>query len=293
LTGEEPFSDLNSVEELIEAVCEEKRRPVIPATCPSSLRTLIERCWSHSHSERPKFKEIIDILDDVILEGVIGDRIGVRFWQRAFGTSERVNFQVFARKLLTFCKVKFEGESSATYLCLEDLLSKDTVVTTQSFHEWLQFFGPLQPDPKIISNMVDLLRQSWFHGNVATTEAERLLNGRSEGTFLVRFSSLGGSYTVSCLRSGRIMHYRANRQGAQLVIGQVAVDNVDQLVHRCKQQLGLGEPLSGSRYQRFFAVKAAEASGPAYLELDTLPSLSDSFDTKASITDDAMYHSQI
>lgn len=231
----------------------------------------MERCWSDARVTRPKFAEIIDTIDEIVLEGVIRDKVGVSFWRKNFGTSERVSIQVFARKLLAFCKTKFEGDSSPVYLCLENLLSSGGTVTTESFHVWLQTFGPLRPEAKVISAMVELLKQPWFHGDVATADAERLLATRNvEGTFLVRFSSQPGAYTVSCLRSSRVMHYRATPQGSQLVVGQVTVDSVEQLVVRCKQQLGLAEPLPGSKFQQFF-VLAPPSKGAAYLELDTLP----------------------
>ena len=38
----------------------------------------------------------------------------------------------------------------------------------------------------------------WFHGNISTTEAERLLNPREDGMFLIRNSSTyKGDYALS------------------------------------------------------------------------------------------------
>jgi hypothetical protein len=51
--------------------------------------------------------------------------------------------------------------------------------------------------------MGELLSQLWFHGALGTGEAERLLKGRDEGTFLIRFSTTqAGSYTISKVKVG-------------------------------------------------------------------------------------------
>lgn len=53
----------------------------------------------------------------------------------------------------------------------------------------LHWLGPLEHSERhrFYPALSDLLSQLWFHGAVGTGEAERLLKGREEGTFLIRF----------------------------------------------------------------------------------------------------------
>jgi len=43
-------------------------RPIIPNSCPLQFRRLIERCWSHSPSDRPSFSTIVPLLEEMVLE---------------------------------------------------------------------------------------------------------------------------------------------------------------------------------------------------------------------------------
>lgn len=45
-------------------------RPSIPDSCPYNLHVLIERCWNPRPEGRPKFKEILELLNDSIFDEV-------------------------------------------------------------------------------------------------------------------------------------------------------------------------------------------------------------------------------
>ncbi len=36
---------------------------------------------------------------------------------------------------------------------------------------------------------MDLLKEKWFHGDISSAEAEKLLKSEAKGTYLVRFST--------------------------------------------------------------------------------------------------------
>lgn len=44
--------------------------------------------------------------------------------------------------------------------------------------------------------------ESWFFGDVSAEEAEELLSGKPEGTFLLRFSSKSGCFASSYVLEG-------------------------------------------------------------------------------------------
>lgn len=83
--------------------------------------------------------------------------------------------------------------------------SKTDMVHIESLGKVLHWLGPLKntAESTFFNRLADLLSQLWFHGAVGTGEAERLLKGREEGTYLVRFSTTNpGCYTISKVKKG-------------------------------------------------------------------------------------------
>ncbi|XP_057421455.1 uncharacterized protein LOC130715380 isoform X2 [Lotus japonicus] len=61
LTGEEPYADLH-YGAIIGGIVSNTLRPLVPESCDSEWRSLMERCWSSEPSERPGFPEIVNEL---------------------------------------------------------------------------------------------------------------------------------------------------------------------------------------------------------------------------------------
>jgi len=64
LTGKTPFSDMNTVEDLIRG-----KREAIPPKLPLGLQSIIRHCWSEDPSVRPSADELVDKLK-VAIEGI-------------------------------------------------------------------------------------------------------------------------------------------------------------------------------------------------------------------------------
>lgn len=41
-------------------------------------------CWQKNTKERPSFKFIVEIFDDIIVDSIIDDKIGQDLWKREF-----------------------------------------------------------------------------------------------------------------------------------------------------------------------------------------------------------------
>lgn len=97
LTGQEPYSTVDSVESLVRAVCVDGFRPVIPDKWPQSLKQLVSNCWHSLPESRPAFEEIASKMGDLVLEVAIEDDIpGQLFWKSCFVGRETVPFREFA-----------------------------------------------------------------------------------------------------------------------------------------------------------------------------------------------------
>ena len=72
----------------------------------------------------------------------------------------------------------------------------------------------------------------WFHGKISRETAEKLLQPRQDGLFLVRESTnFPGDYTLCVCFEGRVEHYRVIYQADKITIDEEEYfDNLTKLV---------------------------------------------------------------
>jgi serine/threonine protein kinase len=134
----------------------------------------------------------------------------------------------------------------------------------ETFGIILNYFGPLvdasAPEP-FLERMRNLVSKSWFHGDLRTEESERLLQGRPDGTFLIRYSNkVPGSFTVSKVDGGKTTHQRvAHKPGSGFVINTTTHATLDDLVEQCSQEMKLITSCPGAKYSSLFVVSDSNA----------------------------------
>lgn len=73
---------------LVQAVCVENERPVIPASIekqlPQTLVSLIKKCWDKDPAVRPMFPEVLRELQVCTVESQIEDQQSREFWNQYF-----------------------------------------------------------------------------------------------------------------------------------------------------------------------------------------------------------------
>ena len=103
--------------------------------------------------------------------------------------------------------------------------------------------------------MLDTAKQTWFHGDINQETAEdRIRANRSTGSFLVRFSSRPGYYTISQSTGNDIEHRRISHgPGEPFMFGKnVQAPTLPALIERIAEPLRLLHPCPGSRFERIF-----------------------------------------
>jgi hypothetical protein len=86
-------------------------------------RELITACWNPDPSKRPSFKEIITQLDYIIVDCVIRDQKGRKFWKDNFLKKEEVPWTEFLDKFLKLVPVSNE-QKDLDIRCLHSILGK-------------------------------------------------------------------------------------------------------------------------------------------------------------------------
>jgi len=140
----------------------------------------------------------------------------------------------------------------------------EPIVTIEKFGEILNWFGPIMRGTNeitIYNNVLDTLKQTWFHGDINQRVAEdRIRASRVKGSFLVRFSSMPGYYTISQSTDNEIEHRRISHvPGEPFIFGRVQAPTLVQLIGLIAEPLGLRHPCPGSRFSNIFNVGNAGA----------------------------------
>jgi len=125
-----------------------------------------------------------------------------------------------------FCNT-FQACMNATVANMEKiryLFDKSGVVDQETWENFLVWFSPLcvlesiyqtssndnsNSDGYDIETIVDICSPSYFHGFLGSSEAQKMLKGKPDGTFLLRFSTSNpGSYALSVAYTGTVGHWR-------------------------------------------------------------------------------------
>eukprot|EP00026_Physarum_polycephalum_P006626 Phypoly_transcript_06676.p1 GENE.Phypoly_transcript_06676~~Phypoly_transcript_06676.p1 ORF type:complete len:507 (+),score=33.77 Phypoly_transcript_06676:125-1645(+) len=181
------------------AVCLKHERPSLTEEIPESLRTLITECWHTDPQQRPSFKEIITRLNLILVDCVLTTPSAATFWKKIV-SSGQVPEYIDWPKLIRLLRQTIGPISDAEIHELQTLLvekmkfaGKDFYgVTMARFNQVEKWFGPFyEPDegPRIIQQLNQLAEQPWFHGEINQKNAESILAGHPEKTFLIRLSS--------------------------------------------------------------------------------------------------------
>ncbi|KAL6064801.1 Dual specificity protein kinase [Balamuthia mandrillaris] len=259
LCGQDPWQEIESLVDLVEAVCLEHKRPPLPKSIPQSLRDLVNACWHPEPEKRPSFEELIPRFDEIIVDGVINDTVGRALWRSRFLGKWVVSWKDFAMAFCQTTNITPPNDPTDIYFqCLKAVTCPDgdDQVTIENFSKMLEWFGPLK-EQGILNRIHDLLKKAFFHGPISSGEAEKAIVNQKKGTFLLRFSSSeAGGYALTVLnKKAQLKHYRiTHRPGSKYAIGKVECDSLDELMQRYRKELYLKRPCPGSKYEAMFAV---------------------------------------
>lgn len=274
LTQERVFSDLPNLQQLMYAVIEERRRPEIPQNCPTSLRNLINACWAHESTKRPSFQEIVDALDHVLVDVVVQDHDARSTWKKHFWGKTAVPWESFCTVVCKTLKADEPDFSnlSVDLACLREMTAaypkkkrlkgsemmtaeKALQVKLSTFGNMVQCFGPF--DKGFVRRIRKVLASKWFWGSLSQRDAEAALSKhKTTGTFLIRFSSSPGFFTLSFIGKSQIEHHRIIHMPGKgcLVWGKKPKDLAG-VIELGKEKKMLRKHCGGSPYTHLFAKK--------------------------------------
>jgi serine/threonine protein kinase len=257
--------------------------PSIPqawATRELALVELIKKCCEASPEKRPTFKEIVDSLIHIFLVKFLRDESAIKMWKTKFGDAiEGVPAWDFCD---AFWGTVYSGGNAPDskdlerkQKCLEAVAFTGSIKTidVERFGLIVGWFGPFSPSQtgkgNIYQKMESILKETWFHGDITSQEAEKILMSESFGgqcDWLVRasLSAPQNPFTISRKQGTDPEHYRISydfvsgfyslqcktKTDAQ---HNLSAGSLVELVSKAKGLLGLKLPIPCQKFQSIFS----------------------------------------
>jgi hypothetical protein len=222
VTGCEPFEHYTDLVPFMQALCYDDERPTLDddSTCPCAVVDLMKRCWVPEPEKRPQFPEIVQCLENILIDIAITSEPARAFWKTHFSNplQEHVVWQTAAA---TFAKQL--GVPPAVVNELRELLlgtksrgeAPETHLSMGRFNQLCLWFGQwyVPSGVGLFREMLALVKQPWFHGDIQIGDAIARLHMRADGCFLVRlsFKDQRTPFTLSSISNHQCEHRRIYR----------------------------------------------------------------------------------
>jgi len=271
-TTKDLFPHHSDYNEFKHAICVDGERPPLPSDMLPSLKDFMEACWAKNPDDRPDFGEITNRLDEIMIDAAIPGEGGRELWKSCFLREHEIKWPKFVTMFYRYLGLRRphdtgEREVSETvgkYRALKALVAKPKTdcdnslfVEIQHFGNIVEWFAPLERavvgEENILDRMLDICSKPWFHGDISLAETQRRLKvSNKEGTFLVRFSSVPGAFTITRISEGGVVkNVRISRnEDYQFYVNDEATyPNLEALIVNLQEQLNLNFPCFGSRFE--------------------------------------------
>jgi len=261
-------------------------RPDIPShfrTSNDAIATVIENSWEFDPTKRPSFTQIIDILTSTLLSSVLKDNDAIQMWKQNFSDKDNVPLNEFyealwQRVLEKPCPKPEEDDTQLK--CIEAIVKGNTTkpetISLERFGLLLHWYGPLCPigsKPNMLCKIEELLRKSWYHGEISGQEAEELLNRydseKMKGDFLIRCSlNPSAPFTISRFEghgsTRTIVHHRISYNRTTMTykmqfqakktdeLKEIKGDTLDEFVADAKNRLGMKKAITCTKFLTLF-----------------------------------------
>jgi len=281
LTCHVPYPEINDLKEIYDEIVIKGKRPPIPDNCPTKLAELMAQCWNADPEARPSFSSILQshVLDEVIIDEVISppNEAARVFWKTRIAKVENTvgwnirkiekclsaSWSVFIKKLIHFCELQGNQKTIKREFCIRALrlllVNRTGEVTIERFAEILEWFGPFTGNGADFLSMIDsITRLPGFFGDDFKDQKAlaNIMAGKEVGSYLIRFSSHVGSYTITAMAAkGAMMNQRIDRspEGGFLVRTNGATQtfgSIGEIIEVFKSSWNLKEPVMPSRYSQ-------------------------------------------
>lgn len=194
-----------------------------------AVASLIRACVSADPAKRPTFATIVETLERTISMLLIPNELSAKWWNEKFNSKEEVDWKEFEEKYKCF------GDSARGFSCLRYFLVPNLAankVTRTRFGDFITRVCDKESDWKRLAAIAEsLVDKMWFHGYLSINEAVSIAANSKPGSFLVRFSSSVGGFSITYLMDdGSIKHTKVMHANGRYYYGNAAYSSLDKLL---------------------------------------------------------------
>lgn len=193
------------------------------------VNELILRCLAPEPAQRPTFRTIVETLEHTISTLLIPDEAPAKWWNEKFNSKEEVDWKEFEEKY------RHSGDSQREMCCLRYFLVPNLVankVTRTRFGDFIaRVCDKTQDWRKLAGIAQSFVDKLWFHGYLSINEAVSIAANSKPGSFLVRFSSSFGGFSITyLLDDGSIKHTKITHRFGKYYYGGSTYSSLDKLI---------------------------------------------------------------
>ncbi|ELP90567.1 serine/threonine protein kinase-transforming protein raf, putative [Entamoeba invadens IP1] len=189
----------------------------VSKTIPIEFEDVMQHAWDRNPEKRPDINAMIQELKEAGLRTDL-DEETAKWWKKNFSIvdskkNEELETSVSVAKLMSKLDSKFGKKLKPVEEKVIPVVSEDSQVTVKFLGHLVKLFGHFFSDKDDFASLIETCDAMWFYNRVSKEEAQSQLDGRVDGTFLVRISTTDPKYpfTLSKRDMGKTGHARIER----------------------------------------------------------------------------------
>ncbi|ELP86336.1 carbon catabolite-derepressing protein kinase, putative [Entamoeba invadens IP1] len=178
---------------------------------PRTVEDLIATCWDSDGKKRPDINQLTESVQKLKVECALGNATASEWWKKTFEKKGISEDSVLVEDFVKALQKAFKPKDTVIQL-LKQNVGISNEVDLQRFEYLTASFGNFYNNKDAFKKMVEAYGSDWWFPFYSKEEAVSQLEGRVDGTFLVRESTSvkGSPFTISKRTRGKTTHVRIN-----------------------------------------------------------------------------------
>ncbi|EDR28602.1 serine/threonine protein kinase, putative [Entamoeba dispar SAW760] len=177
---------------------------------PDYIEKVMECAWEHDPTKRIDINKMVDMIDEAKLSYTLGKKSASAWWKKYFSyKGNDIETTVPVSDFIAALKETHGIKDFDQYIA-EQVLSDNNEVSTTFFGHLIHLFGVFYKSKDVFKSMIETIQSDWFFNTFTKDQSQAQLEGRVDGTFLIRISTTDPKYpfTLTKRTNGKTTHSR-------------------------------------------------------------------------------------
>lgn len=100
-----PYPFIKTLAELKREICQKHTRPPLDSFKEESIKEFLSACWHRLPDKRPSFRDIVHLIDHILVDIAISDLHAREFWKAKYLGKQQVEFTDFTNQLSKYFNI--------------------------------------------------------------------------------------------------------------------------------------------------------------------------------------------